>query len=96
MEENENLREELNEEDTQNVSGGFIRYNNKGMFREEKTGKRYNRYCDFCGREIEGHGAFLVSKGRAQACIFCYEKLNKMNPSDFKAELSDLSDNEFA
>ena len=35
MEKNENLREELNEEDTQNVSGGFIRYSDTGMFREK-------------------------------------------------------------
>ena len=95
MEKNENLREELNEKDTQNVSGGFIRYNNNGSFIYKESGRRYNLYCDFCGREIEGRGAFLVP-GRRTACIYCYEKLNKMNPNDFKADLSDLSNNEFA
>ncbi len=95
MEKNKNSREKLNEQQSEKISGGFIRNREDGIFIDKESGNKYKSYCDFCGREIEGRGAFLVP-GRRTACIYCYEKLNKMNPNDFKADLSDLSNNEFA
>ena len=94
MEKNENLREELNEKDTQNVSGGFIRYNNNGSFIYKESGRRYNLYCDFCGEKIKGRGAYGASG--LHACINCYEKLHKINSEWYAGYPRNLIDDELA
>lgn len=94
MKENENSKKELNEKDTQNVSGGFTRNNDNGVFINE-DGKRYNLYCDYCNRKIKDRGAFSTPKGK-HACIRCYEKLHKTDDEWFEGYPHSLIDDELA
>ena len=63
MKENKNSKKELNEKDTQNVSGGEHVYTTKGN-------------CDFCGKE---HCCIMETVSHNYACLRCYSKICKLN-----------------
>ena len=88
MEENKKPVEEISEESTEQVSGGYSqRYKDKSgkfkvRFRDRILGyKSRDIYCDFCGRKFTTEGIFKI-KGK-DACINCYKRLSDGSKMEF-------------
>ena len=83
MKENENLKKELNEKDTQNVSGGFIiplaaiatkKIITKQIDKHLNHNSCYR--CDLCNKKVKK--PIATDSGRL-VCLDCYEKVEKIN-----------------
>lgn len=74
-------KNKLNEQEEEKVSGGYYHFSDDGTFERTENNKRYDLYCDFCNKKMEGRGAFKLKNMKQHICIDCFKKLKEINPS---------------
>lgn len=48
-------KNKLNEQEEEKVSGGYYHFSDDGTFERTENNKRYDLYCDFCNKKMEGN-----------------------------------------
>lgn len=81
-------KNKLNEKEATEVSGGYIIWDSNGGKFKDDFDRKYNSYCDFCSKKMEGRGSISVKGGR-EACIDCYKKLSEINKNVDKINFYD-------